>query len=1453
MAPAQSPPELLRATSRSSAASERFSFEDDESLDFEAKQEDAGPRARILDLAGLEQEQNRLIAEAVECTGVSEDEAVLLLRFCHWDVAAFNEAFFEDAAALRGAAGVSEAQDVPMSPRACGICFCEPGKALMACPEAHPLFCETCWRQYLDHAVRDGKGCLDLRCPAPGCQEMVRPSLFDQLLAEGRQRYRRFLTESLVDASKGRLRWCPGQNCCCAASETPEVQCFCGCGWCFFCGNDLHAPVACDTVKSWEEKNRDEGCDAVWIKVNTKLCPKCGNPIEKNGGCMHMTCRKPGGCGHEFCWICLKDWQNHQQCNAADDDLVNRSKAASKHELLRYAHYFERYLAHHKAEKFAAAGQRQALEAVAEQFIKSLGVTAGNPPGSIRSKGMAAFLATVGSGADRVMSMGSGPLGSASMQESFWELHRKLGEKYEHDLRCLERRDCVERNDSQRKHRRRPSSQEDADLGALVRSRRSGRSERGPRSDTPVLDVVDPPNSALVSSDRSLEEVLGVVVPGLAPAAPTSGRSKETRTASFVGSEEDGRKGRTSRCSSAFSEDTVFLPRKQWASKSRTNTVMRRKSRGSLTGDLSSLMRDQHQLLQQSEKLIEATSPWTLRCRPRYRGKSNRQTAMARGFLVVASLALALGSACEGDCEEEALVQLSRKAAKAAVAPKLPPYGSNLGGWLCLEDWFFSGSSGRYVSTTDPAGQGVCLPPLLQGGKTTWPSEGVLVDRLAKSSGKTYAAQVFEAHRNSFIQPGDLKAMAEIGLKVVRVPVVWAMFADALAPLAPDVYGAHDPQVDSVVVPDPFYSENISLVTIPRQLLENLFAEGHQYGLKFLLDLHAMPGGSSDGTYNAVWPNKPVFWHQQTKLGKPLALQKAGLMIVQKAVEWMEGLTGDAKAALEGISPMNEPGHLAGFQSPTWAEPLEILEWLGQSVQVFKASKLPSQGKKLYMQVIETAFPDNSYWSTVPKWWKGLTTDAERWSWAVFDMHWYTAWGTKAGVLPDVAVLCSESIDGILKVLKPGLKGFAEQFAENIPGQKSCTEFSASTNADALLACQDVDITKAFMLAQVEAMESKGIKPFFWSLKMPYGRVFETEWSLKKIYGYEAEPVFECALGAGMKGADGAVPCFAGDWNFDVGWTRLRFFQSFWDFLGILLLVKDTVGIPLQLVDVEVADVFPAWTALSAMSVFYWIGDIVLSFFTGYLERGTLVQDAPTIARHYLRTTWFLVDLAVSLTDVMLEFGHMTDSLGESATASRFLRFLRIFRMLRLGKVSRVSAFLQDSFESEVASIQFSLFLVMVAMFLVEHVIACFWFGLGGDGGWLADGAQDTLFTQYSASMRWALAQLGFGATVIEARTEAEGMYSNFVGFISLVTSSSVISSMTSLVSALHRNRSEETKQLGQLRRFLRQNRVDPNLGERIMRFLQYTYQEQDLHHREPPDPAAPLQAAPGRTAAPEV
>lgn len=45
----------------------------------------------------------------------------------------------------------------------------------------------------------------------------------------------------------------------------------------------------------------------MWLLANTKTCPKCKNAIQKNLGCMHMTCR----CGYQFCWLCLGDWTSH--------------------------------------------------------------------------------------------------------------------------------------------------------------------------------------------------------------------------------------------------------------------------------------------------------------------------------------------------------------------------------------------------------------------------------------------------------------------------------------------------------------------------------------------------------------------------------------------------------------------------------------------------------------------------------------------------------------------------------------------------------------------------------------------------------------------------------------------------------------------------------------------------------------------------------------------------------------------------------------------------------------------------------------------------------------------------------------------------------------------------------------------------------------------------------------
>lgn len=70
------------------------------------------------------------------------------------------------------------------------------------------------------------------------------------------------------------------------------VMCICGKVYCINCGNFEHAGTICPPPKETIQ----------WLTKFTKECPNCREPIEKNGGCSHMTCRS---CRHEFCWICL--------------------------------------------------------------------------------------------------------------------------------------------------------------------------------------------------------------------------------------------------------------------------------------------------------------------------------------------------------------------------------------------------------------------------------------------------------------------------------------------------------------------------------------------------------------------------------------------------------------------------------------------------------------------------------------------------------------------------------------------------------------------------------------------------------------------------------------------------------------------------------------------------------------------------------------------------------------------------------------------------------------------------------------------------------------------------------------------------------------------------------------------------------------------------------------------
>jgi hypothetical protein len=190
----------------------------------------------------------------------------------------------------------------------------------------------------------------------------------------------------------------------------------CGATFCFTCGEEAHRPVACSTVRAWLTKNSAESENLNWILANTKPCPKCHRPIEKNQGCMHMTCSQ---CRHEFCWLCSGAWAEHGErtggfysCNrfeaarrgggtgaggsgggggaaagggaagaATQVDADARRREHARASLSRYMHYYERFDAHNRAR---LAARRDAARLAGGDALEQLADLTRTPTSQLR-------------------------------------------------------------------------------------------------------------------------------------------------------------------------------------------------------------------------------------------------------------------------------------------------------------------------------------------------------------------------------------------------------------------------------------------------------------------------------------------------------------------------------------------------------------------------------------------------------------------------------------------------------------------------------------------------------------------------------------------------------------------------------------------------------------------------------------------------------------------------------------------------------------------------------------------------------------------------------------------------------------------------------------------------------------------------------------------------------------
>ncbi|KAL2631759.1 hypothetical protein R1flu_016445 [Riccia fluitans] len=345
--------------------------------------------------------QEKLYAHVIDFLSLSRSEVGILLRHFRWNPEMVVEQWFENQEHLRQTLGLFQATRpeiqrnfsclVSHQKTVCTICLesfsFSAVSNMRATPACGHFFCDPCWRSYIQAAIGDGPGCLSLRCPNPECKCAVGEDMVLSFITcrNDRDKYNRYLLRSYIENNR-EAKWCPAPGCEFAIfmkeesneNGADEVKCNCSFSFCWKCELEAHQPVNCNTVLKWSKRVKLNGAsDSInWILTNSKLCPECKRPIEKNQGCNHMTCSSP--CRHEFCWVCLGPWATHKICNRMPHGPSEEGKVAEakrRRDMAKNsldAHYYERWATHDQSRLKAQSHLRDTVKTQQDKLSEKM-------------------------------------------------------------------------------------------------------------------------------------------------------------------------------------------------------------------------------------------------------------------------------------------------------------------------------------------------------------------------------------------------------------------------------------------------------------------------------------------------------------------------------------------------------------------------------------------------------------------------------------------------------------------------------------------------------------------------------------------------------------------------------------------------------------------------------------------------------------------------------------------------------------------------------------------------------------------------------------------------------------------------------------------------------------------------------------------------------------------------
>lgn len=292
-------------------------------------------------------------------------------------------------------------------------------------------------------------------------------------------------------------------------------------------------------------------------------------------------------------------------------------------------------------------------------------------------------------------------------------------------------------------------------------------------------------------------------------------------------------------------------------------------------------------------------------------------------------------------------------------------------------------------------------------------------------------------------------------------------------------------------------------------------------------------------------------------------------------------------------------------------------------------------------------------------------------------------------------------------------------------------------------------------------------------------------------------------------------------------WRRVM-----WDVMSVFVIGFDVLTVPLTAFE-GMMNTRPMFV-VGFFTTIFWSLDIAYTFFSGFYEGGLVEMRMSRIALAYLKR-WLLVDLLIISADwtLLLAQAGLSDYIG-LVRITKTLRLGRILRLVRLLRVMKLPALLDDfvaNFQSEALITFLGVIRSIGLIAIVNHFLACGWYAVGSlgqglgadfDRSWIErlDIEQRGMPYRYFTSLHWSMTQFTPASMEVFPTNSAERLFAICVLFSALVVFSTFVSSITSAMTNLRRINMERSQQQSFIRRYIAENHLTIELGNKITAFI---------------------------------